>query len=103
MNWNWIACLVVGRIFCGHVGIEVEHHHRIFVLRDMAVEDEGPLEGAEFHVDHRCGVRPQQRGITLELFFWKIGRAGSFAIDSHHLVRFKVYMNGVPPATGAIT
>ena len=102
MNWYWIACLVVGRIFCGHVGIEVEHHHRIFVRRDVAVECEGSLEGAEFHLDHRCGVWPQQRGITLELFFRKICWAWCNAIDGLHMMGFKVHVNGVPPATAAI-
>ena len=42
------------------------------MLQNVAVEDKRPLKGPELHEDGCRRVRPQQRGIALELFFREV-------------------------------
>ena len=84
------------------MGINIEHHHRIFVLRRMTVKRKRPEERAEFHVDHRRRVWPQDGGITFELLLREVIGPRFAALQQLQLMGFQVDMDRVPPSPTAV-
>ena len=68
----------------------------------MTVKRKRPEECAEFHIDDRRRIWPQNGGIAFELLLREVIRPWFATLQQLQLMGLQVDMNWVPPATTTV-